>query len=118
MQNSRVKKRNVVAMKKNKKMSRINLIHRRRVIAIRSAIVFVCLLFGTQIVHAKVADVEAKGDIKASTEKLAKQKKENDALNTQIKELKNKDYIKKYVRAKYYYSKSNEQIYAIPSGNE
>lgn len=118
MQNSRVKRKNIVAMKKNKKMSRVSLIHRRRVIAIRSAIVFVCLLFGTQIVHAKIADVEAKSDIKVSTEKLAKQKKENDSLNTQVKELKNKDYMKKYVRAKYYYSKSDEQVYAIPNGNE
>lgn len=109
-----MKKRN---KNKNESMSYVNKIHRRRVIAIRSVIVFVCMLFGTQIVQAKVADINTKKDIQSSTVKLHKQKKENNSLNAQIKELKDKEYMKKYVRAKYYYSKDDEQIYAIPSGS-
>ncbi len=45
---------------------------------------------------------------------LQSSKKQARELNRQIEQLKDKDYLQKYIREKYYYAKDNEQLYNLP----
>ena len=46
--------------------------------------------------------------------KLSNLKEEEDSLNSDIKKLKNPDYVARYAREKYMYSKDGELIIRIP----
>ncbi|WP_279404165.1 FtsB family cell division protein [Secundilactobacillus kimchicus] len=46
---------------------------------------------------------------------LTEAKADNKALTQKVALLNDRDYLDKLIRAKYYYSKSNETIYSLPS---
>ena len=50
-------------------------------------------------------------------DKLVDLKDEEDALNSDIKKLKDPDYVARYARQKYMYSKDGELIIRIPDEN-
>lgn len=116
------KNRNVIRLSrssaKKKEMSRSEQIHKRRIIAIVSVLVFVILFFGFQIIHAKMSESETNSAITTSEKKLKKEKDDNEDLKLKSKQLKDDDYIQKVIRSKYYYSKNGEQVYALPGGDD
>ena len=69
------------------------------------------LVFGgiTSICNIKSIN-EMKNEKKNLQDKIVKLEKEKEVLETDILKLKDPDYIAKYVREKYYYSKDGEVI--------
>lgn len=101
-----------------KEISREQQVHRRRIIAITSVLVLVIIFFSSQIVRVKLSESETQRSIDTSEKKLKKEKADNADLKLKAKQLKSEDYIEKIIRAKYYYSKDGEQIYALPGSND
>ncbi|KRK47034.1 septum formation initiator family protein [Secundilactobacillus kimchicus] len=77
-------------------------------------LVFV-LIFGVQIVRTKMALGDTRQAITQSQKNLTEAKADNKALTQKVALLNDRDYLDKLIRAKYYYSKSNETIYSLPS---
>ena len=100
------------------KKSRVSEIHKRRIIALLSVMGVVFLFFGFQIGQAQVVNNDMNQKIAVQQKKYKMQKEVNSNLKDRIKELNNKDYLEKVIRSKYSYSKSDEQIYNLPSSND
>lgn len=62
--------------------------------------------------HHELQKVQAQTVEKKTT--LKQIKNEQKQLETQVKQLRNDDYLAKYIRYKYYYSKDGETIYSLP----
>lgn len=77
-------------------------------------LVFV-LIFGVQIVRTKMALGDTRQAITQSQKNLTEAQADNKALTQKVALLNDRDYLDKLIRAKYYYSKSNETIYSLPS---
>ena len=58
--------------------------------------------------------VEIRNEKQALNDKLANLKDEEDVLNSDIKKLEDPDYVARYAREKYLYSKEGELIIRIP----
>ena len=58
--------------------------------------------------------MEIKREKSELNDKLANLKDEEDTLNSDIKKLKDPDYVARYAREKYMYSKEGELIIRIP----
>ena len=58
--------------------------------------------------------MEIKKEKSELSDKLASLKNEEDTLNSDIKKLKDPDYVARYAREKYMYSKDGELIIRIP----
>lgn len=86
-------------------------IRRSWIVAIFSfLIIFGCL----NLLHLKSKTNQLNQQITASKAKLNQVDKVNTKLKTQEKNLKDTDYLEKWIRYKLYYSKKGEQIYNIP----
>ncbi|GEL16088.1 FtsB family cell division protein [Pediococcus cellicola] len=72
-------------------------------------------IFGFQIIHTHYQRVSVDQRIQASKTHYNTAKAENKSLGLQVKQLNNSDYLQKLLREKYYYSKSGEIIYSLPS---
>ena len=55
--------------------------------------------------------------VATSQVKLKKVQQKNNQLESQIKQLNNKDYLQKLLRSKYDYTKSGETVYSLPNDN-
>ncbi|GKQ42286.1 hypothetical protein RD055328_02090 [Companilactobacillus sp. RD055328] len=104
--------------KQHAELSHEDIIHRRRLIAIISALVLVILFFGFQIIRSKISDAQTQKSIVTSQQKLKKEKSTNKELKLKAKQLQDQDYIEKVIRSKYYYSKEGEQVYALPGSDD
>ena len=51
---------------------------------------------------------------KTAKQELARQSSQQKSLQLQVKQLNDPDYLQKYIRERYYYSKKNETIYNLP----
>jgi len=74
----------------------------------------ILLVFGVQIINAHNTYTNTTERIEASKQKLNKQKSTQNDLKLEINQLHDTDYLGKYIREKYMYSKPGEQIYNLP----
>ncbi|MCT0165208.1 septum formation initiator family protein [Lactobacillus helveticus] len=95
-----------------KKTHRIRL---NRIIAI-FAIIFVVL--GVQIAIKVSQTARINNQVKAEKENLTKVKKTANNLKTKRQNLNDPNYVAKLIRYKFYYSKSNENVYNVHERND
>ncbi|MBN6048621.1 FtsB family cell division protein [Lactobacillus helveticus] len=95
-----------------KKTHRIRL---NRIVAI-FAIIFVVL--GVQIAIKVSQTARINNQIKAEKENLTKVKKTANNLKTKRQNLNDPNYVAKLIRYKFYYSKSNENVYNVHERND
>lgn len=95
-----------------KKTHRIRL---NRIVAI-FAIIFVVL--GVQIAIKVSQTARINNQVKAEKENLTKVKKTANNLKTKIQNLNDPNYVAKLIRYKFYYSKSNENVYNVHERND
>ncbi|MFD1472608.1 FtsB family cell division protein [Companilactobacillus mishanensis] len=89
-------------------------VHQRRLILIGALFAIVILIFGSQILLSQRTYSQTNNQIEIGQQKLQKQKATEKDLNIQIGQLQNTNYLEKYVRDKYMYSKPGEQVYNLP----
>ncbi|MBW7985877.1 septum formation initiator family protein [Lactobacillus helveticus] len=95
-----------------KKTHRIRL---NRIVAI-FAIIFVVL--GVQIAIKVSQTARINNQVKAEKENLTKVKKTANNLKTKRQNLNDPNYVAKLIRYKFYYSKSNENVYNLHERND
>ncbi|WP_173007634.1 FtsB family cell division protein [Lactobacillus helveticus] len=95
-----------------KKTHRIRL---NRIVAI-FAIIFVVL--GIQIAIKVSQTARINNQVKAEKENLTKVKKTANNLKTKRQNLNDPNYVAKLIRYKFYYSKSNENVYNVHERND
>lgn len=95
-----------------KKTHRIRL---NRIVAI-FAIIFVVL--GVQIAIKVSQTARINNQVKAEKENLTKVKKTANNLKTQRQNLNDPNYVAKLIRYKFFYSKSNENVYNVHERND
>ncbi|KRK92341.1 FtsB family cell division protein [Companilactobacillus futsaii] len=91
-----------------------NKVHRRRILMIGIIFVIVLTVFGVQIFNAHRTYTNTMEQIEVSKQKLDKQKSIQRDLKLEVNQLHNTNYLEKYIREKYMYSKPGEQIYNLP----
>jgi len=89
-------------------------VHRRRILVIGIVFVIIMVVFGVQIFNAQRTYANTEEQIEVSNQKLAKQKSTKDDLKLEVSQLHDTNYLEKYIREKYMYSKPGEQIYNLP----
>lgn len=98
------------------KMRKVRLVRRLSVLAILSLLVFGSL---TVILISKNATLQEKQEEKeAALQQLAEVKEQQAMLKTQIKKLKDDEYIAKLLRKEYFLSEQGEIIFIIPEEDE
>ncbi|WP_201307156.1 FtsB family cell division protein [Companilactobacillus farciminis] len=89
-------------------------VHRRRILMIGIIFVIILTVFGVQIFNAHRTYTNTMEQIEVSKQKLDKQKSTQQDLKLEVSQLHNTNYLEKYIREKYMYSKPGEQIYNLP----
>ncbi|KRM18153.1 hypothetical protein FD31_GL001956 [Companilactobacillus nantensis DSM 16982] len=74
----------------------------------------ILVVFGVQIFNAHRTYANTMEQIEISNQKLTKQKSTQRDLKLEVSQLHDTNYIEKYIREKYMYSKPGEQIYNLP----
>lgn len=90
-------------------------VHKRRIIMIGVVFAVILVVFGVQIFNAHRTYANTVSQIEVSKEKLAKQKTTQSDLKLEVSQLHDTNYIEKYIREKYMYSKPGEQVYNLPA---
>lgn len=88
---------------------------KKRALTIIGCFCLAFLILGVQIVHAKNAMSQTNAQVSRQQQKLTRVKQTHQDLNEHVKLLNNKDYLENLIRSKYYYAKSGETIYSLPS---
>jgi cell division protein DivIC len=69
----------------------------------------------SSMIFSRMQDLRvAAAATEAAQASLAKEKATNQKLKTQVKNLQNDDYLQKYVREKYLYTKEGELVFNLP----
>ncbi|WP_125567098.1 FtsB family cell division protein [Companilactobacillus insicii] len=89
-------------------------VHKRRLVTIGVLFAIVLLILGSQIVSAHMTYTSTAQKIEVNQKKLSKQKATQSDLKVEINQLKDKNYLEKYIREKYMYSKPGELVYNLP----
>lgn len=89
-------------------------VHRRRIAMIGIIFAIILIVFGVQIFNAHRTYANTMDQIEVSKQKLSKQKSTQIDLKLEVSQLHDTNYLEKYIRQKYMYSKSGEQIYNLP----
>lgn len=89
-------------------------VHQRRLIVIGAFFAIVIMLFGSQILLSQRANSQINQQVELSQKKLQKQKATEKDLKVQLNQLQDTNYLEKYVRDKYMYTKPGEQVYNLP----
>ena len=89
-------------------------VHRRRILMIGIIFVIILTVFGVQIFNAHRTYTNTMEQIEVGKQKLDKQKSTQQDLKLEVSQLHNTNYLEKYIREKYMYSKPGEQIYNLP----
>ena len=89
-------------------------VHRRRIAMIGIIFAIILIVFGVQIFNAHRTYANTMEQIEVSKQKLSKQKSTQRDLKLEVDQLHDKNYLEKYIRDKYMYSKPGEQIYNLP----
>ncbi|PWF99297.1 FtsB family cell division protein [Levilactobacillus bambusae] len=88
---------------------------RRRALKILAVFAVAALFFTIQLVRTNASYHHVQQQVKTTKVKLADERKTNADLKGQIKDLNDDDYLAKLIRSKYYYTKSGETVYSLPS---
>ncbi|WP_424348988.1 FtsB family cell division protein [Latilactobacillus sp. 5-91] len=107
-------KQQAVKQKVEQKSKRTRMVHKRRLLALGLIALILFSVCGIQILqtHHSLALIEKQTVVKKQSLKKAKAKEAD--LKVQVSQLHNDDYLAKYIRYKYYYSKKGETIYSLP----
>lgn len=89
-------------------------VHRRRILLIGIVFAIIVVVFGVQIFNSHRTYANTMEQIEISNQKLAKQKSTQKDLKLEVSQLHDTNYLEKYIREKYMYSKPGEQIYNLP----
>lgn len=89
-------------------------VHQRRLIFIGALFAVVILFFGSQILFSQRSYSQINQQVEVNQSKLAKQKSTEKDLKIQLNQLQDTNYLEKYVRDKYMYTKPGEQVYNLP----
>ena len=92
-------------------------VRRRRFILIVAVFGALILFFGFQLINTRSNLHQVNRQVATSQVKLKKVQQKNNQLESQIKQLNNKDYLQKLLRSKYDYTKSGETVYSLPNDN-
>lgn len=101
--------------KQAKREKEIHRVRRNRIIAI-FAIIFVVL--GVQIGIKLSQTARINQQVQASKKNLNKVKARDKKLTQERDNLKDPDYLAKFIRNKFLYSKPNEKVYNLPNGEQ
>ena len=96
---------------------RVAQVRRRRFILIVAVFGALILFFGFQLINTRSNLHQVNRQVATSQVKLKKVQQKNNQLESQIKQLNNKDYLQKLLRSKYDYTKSGETVYSLPNDN-
>jgi len=92
-------------------------VRRRRFITIVAVFGALVLFLGFQLINTHASLQAVNQQVVTSQVKLGRARTQQTKLDTQIKQLNNKDYLQKLLRSKYDYTKSGETVYSLPSEN-
>ena len=101
--------------KQARREKEIHRVRRNKIIAI-FAIIFVAL--GVQIGMKVSQTAKINSQVQASKKTLSKVKAEDNRLKEKRDNLKDPDYVAKFIRNKFFYSKNDEKVYNIPDGDK
>ena len=101
-----------VATDEHGQAQRVAQVRRRRFILIVAVFGALILFFGFQLINTRSNLHQVNRQVK-----LKKVQQKNNQLESQIKQLNNKDYLQKLLRSKYDYTKSGETVYSLPNDN-
>lgn len=100
--------------KQARREKEIHRVRRNRIVAIFAVII---LILGIQIGIKVSQTARINSQVQASKASLAKVEKKDRQLKNQRNKLKDPDYVAKFIRNKFFYSKPNEKVYNIPDEN-
>lgn len=106
-----------VATDEHGQARRVAQVRRRRFILIVAVFGALILFFGFQLINTRSNLHQVNRQVATSQVKLKKVQQKNNQLESQIKQLNNKDYLQKLLRSKYDYTKSGETVYSLPNDN-
>ncbi|XKL30794.1 septum formation initiator family protein [Lactiplantibacillus plantarum] len=106
-----------VATDEHGQAQRVAQVRRRRFILIVAVFGALILFFGFQLINTRFNLHQVNRQVATSQVKLKKVQQKNNQLESQIKQLNNKDYLQKLLRSKYDYTKSGETVYSLPNDN-
>ncbi|MCG0671690.1 hypothetical protein IMAU80038_02485 [Lactiplantibacillus plantarum] len=106
-----------VATDEHGQAQRVAQVWRRRFILIVAVFGALILFFGFQLINTRSNLHQVNRQVATSQVKLKKVQQKNNQLESQIKQLNNKDYLQKLLRSKYDYTKSGETVYSLPNDN-
>ncbi|WP_076635207.1 FtsB family cell division protein [Lactiplantibacillus plantarum] len=106
-----------VATDEHGQAQRVVQVRRRRFILIVAVFGALILFFGFQLINTRSNLHQVNRQVATSQVKLKKVQQKNNQLESQIKQLNNKDYLQKLLRSKYDYTKSGETVYSLPNDN-
>ncbi|MCT4460550.1 dihydroorotate dehydrogenase [Lactobacillus plantarum] len=106
-----------VATDEHGQAQRVAQVRRRRFILIVAVFGALILFFGFQLINTRSNLHQVNRQVSTSQVKLKKVQQKNNQLESQIKQLNNKDYLQKLLRSKYDYTKSGETVYSLPNDN-
>ncbi|MFC6165928.1 septum formation initiator family protein [Lactiplantibacillus dongliensis] len=92
-------------------------VRRRRFITIVAVFGALLLFFGFQLINTRASLQGVNRQVATSQVKLDQARTQHTKLDTQIKQLNNKDYLQKLLRSKYDYTKTGETVYSLPNDN-
>ena len=97
------------------KSAHIRHVHRRRVLFLVAILLVVFGIFSYQIIQENQALAQTNQEVTKSKQQLGQVKQTNKNLKIQVKQLNDPTYVEKLIRDKYYYSKSGEIIFSLPT---
>ncbi|MBS0950949.1 septum formation initiator family protein [Lactiplantibacillus plantarum] len=106
-----------VATDEHGQAQRVAQVRRRRFILIVAVFGALILFFGFQLINTRSNLHQVNRQVATSQVELKKVQQKNNQLESQIKQLNNKDYLQKLLRSKYDYTKSGETVYSLPNDN-
>ncbi|AMV69732.1 Cell division protein DivIC (FtsB), stabilizes FtsL against RasP cleavage [Pediococcus damnosus] len=107
-----IKKQNTIA---TEKISKIRTARLHRFYIIMGIFIVFAGILSFQLIHTHYERAQVEQQISTSKKHYTTAKNQNETLDVQVKQLNNDNYLQKLLREKYYYSKSGEIIYSLPS---
>ncbi len=93
-------------------------VHRKRRVRYLTIFGLIFVVLGIQLILNITTTHRIKSEIQTNKTSLVEQKETKRRLKIKRNNLKDPDYLAKYIRYKFYYSKKGEQIYNIPEDSK
>lgn len=88
--------------------------HRRRMQLLLATAIVLTLICSVQIVKNYLSARQIQVQTQSAKAELKGQTEQQKNLGLQVKQLKDPEYLEKFIRERYFYSKKNETIYNLP----